>query len=79
MTPTRDMMLGATDTPFAPGYILRSDDKKQARLNRISHLLGPIPDKKRPREQVKRPTPSKKDADDDQATLEGRNFVRENS
>jgi polyphosphate kinase len=73
----RDMMLEATDTPFAPWYILRSDDKKRARLNCISHLLSLIPYKKIPREQVKLPTPSKKDAYDDQATLEGRNFVPE--
>ena len=73
----RDMMLEATDTPFAPWYILRSDDKKRARLNCISHLLSLIPYKKIPREKVKLPTPSKKDAYDDQATLEGRNFVTE--
>jgi polyphosphate kinase len=74
----RDMMLEATDTPFAPWYILRSDDKKRARLNCISHLLSLIPYKKIPREKVKLPTPSNKDAYDDQATLEGRNFVPEN-
>jgi polyphosphate kinase len=74
----RDMMLEATDTPFAPWYILRSDDKKRARLNCISHLLSLIPYKKIPREKVKLPTPSNKGAYDDQATLEGRNFVPEN-
>ena len=37
----RDMMLEATDTPFAPWYILRSDDKKRARLNCMAHLLEP--------------------------------------
>jgi polyphosphate kinase len=73
----RDMMLEATDTPFAPWYILRSDDKKRARLNCISHLLSLIPYQKIPREKVTLPTPSKKDAYDDQATLEGRNFVPE--
>src|SRR5262245_309333 len=73
----RDLMLEATDTPFAPWYILRSDDKKRARLNCISHLLSLIPYQKIPREAVKLPTPSKKDAYDDQATLKGRNFVPE--
>src|SRR5262249_39153590 len=32
----RDKMLEATDTKYAPWYILRSDDKKRARLNCIS-------------------------------------------
>ena len=35
----RDMMLKATDTKHAPWYLVRSDDKKRARLNCISHLL----------------------------------------
>src|SRR5437870_1721186 len=35
----RDMMLAATDTKHAPWYILRSDDKKRARLNCIRHIL----------------------------------------
>jgi polyphosphate kinase 2 len=75
----RDMMLEATDTKFASGYILRSDDKKRARLNGISQFLRLIAYKKRRREQVQRPMPSKKDADDNQATLEGRNVVTEKS
>ena len=37
------MMLDATDTETAPWYIVRSDDKKRARLNCISHLLKQIP------------------------------------
>jgi polyphosphate kinase 2 (PPK2 family) len=32
-------MLLATDTPHAPWYIVRSDDKKKARLNCISASL----------------------------------------
>src|SRR5258705_5964427 len=35
----RDQMLEATDTKWAPWYILNSDDKKRARLNCIHHLL----------------------------------------
>jgi len=73
----RDMMLQATDTKHAPWYIMRSDDKKRARLNCISHLLSLIPYKKLPREKVKLPKRSKKGAYDDQASLEGRNFVPE--
>src|SRR5499425_823454 len=51
----RDKMLKATDTKHAPWYIVRSDDKKRARLNCISHLLKLIPYKKVPREKVKLP------------------------
>ena len=73
----RDMMLKATDTKFAPWHILRSDNKKQARLNCIAHLLSLIPYKKVPREKVILPKRAKKGAYDDQATLKGRNFVPE--
>ena len=73
----RDMMLDATDTKTAPWHIVRSDDKKRARLNCISHLLSLIPYKKAPREKVKLPDRSKKGAYDDQATLQDRRFVPE--
>ena len=73
----RDMMLEATDTETAPWYIVRSDDKKRARLNCISHLLERIPYKQVPREKVKMPKRSMKAAYDDQHTLEGRRFVAE--
>lgn len=39
----RDAMLAATDTPWAPWYIVPSDDKKRARLNCIADILGRIP------------------------------------
>ena len=73
----RDMMLAATDTDLAPWYILRSDDKRRARLNCISHILSMIPHKKVPRDRVKLPDRSVKDRYDDQATLKGRKFVPE--
>jgi polyphosphate kinase 2 len=73
----RDMMLEATDTKWAPWYILRSNDKKRARLNCISHLLSLIPYEKLPKKKVRLPDRSKKGAYDDQATLKGRNFVPE--
>jgi polyphosphate kinase 2 len=38
----RDAMLLATDTPFAPWYLVNADDKRRARLNCISHLLSLI-------------------------------------
>jgi hypothetical protein len=68
-------MLEATDTEDAPWHILRSDDKKRARLNCISHILSQIPYKKVPREKVELPKRSTKGAYDDQATLQGRRFV----
>jgi polyphosphate kinase 2 (PPK2 family) len=73
----RDLMLDATDTEHAPWYIVRSDDKKRARLNCISHLLSLIPHKKIPRKKVKLPKRSSKHAYDDQASLKGRRFVPE--
>ena len=51
----RDDMFVATDTSWAPWYVVHSDDKKRARLNLISHLLGHIPYKDLPREKVKLP------------------------
>ena len=44
----RDLMLKRTDTKIAPWYIVRSDDKRAARLNAIAHLLSRIPHKKLP-------------------------------
>ena len=43
----RDRMLKETDTRIAPWYILRSDDKRAARLNAISHVLSIVPYKDR--------------------------------
>ncbi len=51
----RDEMLAATDTEFAPWYVARSDDKKRARLNIISHLLAQVPYQELPREKVTLP------------------------
>jgi len=73
----RDRMLDATDTAHCPWFILRSDDKKRARLNCLSHILDSIPYKKAPREKVKLPNRSMKGAYDDQASLKGRNFIPE--
>jgi polyphosphate kinase 2 len=73
----RDAMLEATDTAHSPWYILRSDDKKRARLNCIRHLLSLIPYKKVPREKIDLPKRSKKGAYDDQATIAHRRFVPE--
>jgi polyphosphate kinase 2 len=51
----RDEMFAATDTPWAPWYVVRSDDKNRARLNLIRHLLNQIPYKEVAREKIKLP------------------------
>jgi polyphosphate kinase 2 len=71
----RDKMFAATDTKDAPWYILRSDDKKRARLNAIAHILSLIPYKRIPKEKIKMPKRSLKDAYDDEAALRDRRFV----
>jgi polyphosphate kinase 2 len=73
----RDAMLEATDTDYAPWHIVRSDDKKRARLNCMAQLLSLIPHKKVPSTKVKLPKRSNEGKYDDQATLEARRFVPE--
>jgi polyphosphate kinase 2 len=51
----RDEMFAASDTAWAPWFVAKSDDKKRARLNIITHLLGRIPCKDAPREKVTLP------------------------
>jgi len=55
----RDDMFKATDTPWAPWYVIRSDDKKRARLNTIAHLLKQIPYEEVQQEKVKLPARQK--------------------
>jgi polyphosphate kinase 2 len=58
----RDDMFAATDTDFAPWHLAHSDDKKRARLNIISHILGQIPYESVKREKIvlpKRQRPGK--------------------
>ena len=73
----RDMMLKKTDSKHAPWYIVRSNDKRRARLNCISHILSLIPHKKVPHKKITLPKRSSKEKYDDQATLKGRRFVLE--
>ena len=51
----RDEMFAATDTAWAPWYVVRSDDKRRARLNVIGHFLSKISYKEAPREKIKLP------------------------
>ncbi|MFL5327574.1 MAG: polyphosphate kinase 2 [Gemmataceae bacterium] len=73
----RDMMLDATDTDESPWHIVRSDDKRRARLNCISHLLELVPHEDVKREKIKLPKRSDKHEYDDEASLKGRRFVPE--
>jgi len=54
-TNARDEMFMATDTPWAPWFVARSDDKRRARLNIIDHLLSNIPYERMPQAKVKLP------------------------
>jgi len=71
----RDLMLKATDTKWAPWRILRSDDKKRARLNCISTVLELIPHKKVKREKIELEDRDMMGAYNDEASLRGRKFV----
>jgi polyphosphate kinase len=73
----RDRMLEATSTEHAPWYIIRSDDKRRARLNCIAHLLNLIPYKRMPKHKIKLPKRSNKGRYDDQAGLSKMTFVAE--
>jgi len=73
----RDAMLEATDTKHAPWFIVRSDDKKRARLNTIAHILSRIPYKKLERPKVKLPDRSKKGSYDDEKSIANRKFIKE--
>jgi polyphosphate kinase len=73
----RDLMLDATDSKEAPWHIVRSDDKRRARLNAISHLLSLVPYERVQREKVKLPKRAKKAEYDDQSTMKNRRFVPE--
>ena len=73
----RDMMLKKTDSKHAPWYIVRSDDKRRARLNCISHILKRIPFERVSRAKIKLPKRSSKHKYNDQASLNGMKFVAE--
>jgi polyphosphate kinase 2 len=73
----RDLMLKKTDTRFAPWYIVRSDDKRAARLNVLRHVLSAIPYKRLRGPMVTLPARPKKGAYNDRKTLAKRRFVEE--
>ena len=71
----RDAMLDATDTDEAPWNIVQADDKKQARLNCITHLLGQFPYEDMTGKPVKLGRRGVKGRYDDQATMTERRLV----
>ncbi len=56
----RDEMFLATDTAWAPWYVVRSDNKRRARLNALTHILSKIPYEELPRSKVKLPKRQKR-------------------
>ena len=73
----RDLMFKATSSKHAPWYVIRSDDKRSARLNCISHVLKSIRYKRIPPERVKLPKRSMKGRYDDAAILRRMKFAEE--
>jgi polyphosphate kinase len=51
----RDEMFLATDSSWAPWYVVHSDNKRRARLNVLSHILSKIPYEELPRSKVELP------------------------
>jgi polyphosphate kinase len=51
----RDEMFAASDTAWAPWYVVRSDNKRRARLNVLTHILSKIPYEARPRHKIELP------------------------
>jgi polyphosphate kinase 2 len=73
----RDRMLEATDSEHAPWYLLRSDDKKRARLNLISHFLKLFPYEASAEKKIKIPPRDKSKAYDDEASIKDRRWIEE--
>jgi polyphosphate kinase len=51
----RDEMFLASDTSWAPWYVVDSDNKRRARLNALTHILSKIPREELARSKVKLP------------------------
>ena len=73
----RDAMFKATSTAAAPWYVVRSDDKKRARLNGIKHILSMIPYKRVKRDKIRLPKRSNKDRYKDELDLKKVKLVKE--
>ena len=66
------MMLEATGRDYALWYIVRSDGKRRARLNVISHILDTIP-----YENIRHPTVRLPERSPESVSREGQRFVKE--
>jgi polyphosphate kinase 2 len=73
----RDLMLKKTSSKHAPWQLVRSDDKRRARLNCIAHLLKSIPFKRLPPNPIRLPKRSSNDRYDDKASLRTMKFIPE--
>ncbi len=73
----RDAMFEASDTDYAPWYIVHSDDKRRSRLNCIRHMLSLIPYEDVPSEEAQLPERDLSGEYDDVKALEGRRVVPE--
>jgi polyphosphate kinase 2 len=73
----RDLMFKTTNSKHAPWHIIRSDNKRRARLNCIAHLLKLIPCGRISRDRVRLPKRSDKGRYRDDAALRGMKFVPE--
>ena len=71
----RDEMFEATDREETPWHIVRSDDKRRARLNLIRHFLDKVPYEAQDRDQVTLPSRDMAAAYDDAASIEGRRWI----
>ncbi len=71
----RDQMFEATDRDETPWYIVNSDDKFEARLNLIRHLLDRLPYQVKPRARVELPVRDTSYAYDDQASIADRRWI----
>ena len=56
---------------------MRSDDKKRARLNVISHFFSLIPYEAPKRDKIKLATRNNENAYDDEATIKNRRWIEE--
>jgi polyphosphate kinase 2 len=71
----RDEMFEATDREETPWYLVNSDDKEEARLNLISHLLSSLPYEAPPRSRVVLPERDLSYAYDDEASIRDRRWI----
>jgi len=72
-----DRMFNATDTGHAPWHLVRSDDKKRARLNCITHLLEQVAYEDLPEEKITLPPLQDSDGISDEIILKPRRFIPE--